>query len=145
MKNIKHIVALAILFMISNKVISQNDSLVILEEEIEIEDDTSKIYIFVKQMPEFPGGLTALRRWIGTHLNYPAVSRENGIQGTVYIRFEVKKDGTIGKVQIQKGVDPNFDKEVVNMIKSLPKFTPGEQNGKKVNVWFSVPINVHPD
>lgn len=114
------------------------DDEVDIEEEEEVEED--KIFIHVKNMPEFPGGTLALRKWIGKHVNYPAVARENGIQGTVYLRFEVKKNGQVGQVQMQKGVDPLLDDEAKKVIQSLPKFKPGEQNGRKVRVWFSIPV-----
>jgi len=113
------------------------------EEEVDIEEEEEeedKIFIHVKNMPAFPGGITALRRWIGSHVNYPAVARENGIQGTVYLRFEVTKTGKVGRVEMQKGVDPLLDDEAIKVIKKLPKFKPGEQNGRKVNVWFSIPV-----
>jgi len=113
------------------------------EEEVEIEEEEEeedKIFIHVKNMPEFPGGIMALRRWIGNNVNYPAVARENGIQGTVYLRFEVTKSGKVGRVEMQKGVDPLLDNEALKVIKKLPKFKPGEQNGRKVNVWYSIPV-----
>ncbi len=99
------------------------------------------IFIYVKNMPEFPGGVVALKRFIAEHINYPKVARENGIDGTVFLRFEVTKTGNIGKVEIQKGVHPLLDNEAIRVIKSLPKFKPGEQkNGKKVSVWYSIPV-----
>ena len=108
-----------------------------LEEIVEEED---KIFIYVKNMPEFPGGKLALRRYVSDHVVYPAVARENGIEGTVFLRFEVTKTGKIGRVELQKGVDPLLDDEAMRVIKDLPKFKPGEQNGKKVNVWYSIPV-----
>jgi len=110
----------------------------ILEETEEEPDD--KIFIYVKNMPEFPGGKLALRKYVAEHVVYPAIARENGIEGTVFLRFEVTKTGKIGKVELQKGVDPLLDDEAIRVIKGLPKFTPGEQNGKKVNVWYSIPV-----
>lgn len=114
------------------------------DEEIDLEDTEEepedKIFIYVKNMPEFPGGQLALRKYISDHVVYPAVARENGIEGTVFLRFEVTKKGTVGKVELQKGVDPLLDDEAIRVIKKLPKFTPGEQNGKKVNVWYSIPV-----
>ncbi len=103
-------------------------------------DFGNETYIYVKHMPEFPGGVIALKKFIAYNVKYPPEARNNGIQGTVFLRFEVTKFGTIGKVEIQKGVHPLLDKEAIKVIKSLPKFTPGEQNGKKVNVWYSIPI-----
>ncbi len=113
------------------------------EEMIEIEeiteDEEDRIYIYVETMPEFPGGNIALRRFIAEHIEFPIM--EGSVYGTVYLRFEVKKTGDIGTVQIQKGVDPFLDKEAERVIKLLPNFIPGEQNGKKVNVWYSIPIS----
>jgi len=111
----------------------------IIEDIPEFEVDTT--YVFTKNMPEYPGGILALRRWIGKNVNYPAIARESGIAGTVFLRFEVTKTGSIGKIELQKGVDPIIDKEAINVIKKLHKFKPGMHNGKKVNVWFSIPIS----
>jgi len=114
------------------------------DEEINLEETEEepedKIFIYVKNMPEFPGGKLALRRYVAEHVVYPAVARENGIEGTVFLRFEVTRSGAVGKVELQKGVDPLLDDEAVRVIKGLPKFKPGEQNGKKVNVWYSIPV-----
>ncbi len=114
------------------------------EEDINLEEtndeEEDQIFIYVKNMPEFPGGVVALKRYIAEHVNYPAVARENGIEGTVFLRFEVTKTGKVGKVELQKGVDPLLDQEAIKVIKSLPRFKPGEQNGKKVSVWYSIPV-----
>ncbi len=114
------------------------------EEEVELEtveeEPEDKIFIHVTNMPEFPGGVNALRKWIGKNVIYPTVAKENGIQGTVYLKFEVKRDGRIGQVIKQKGVDPLLDDEAIKVVKKLPKFKPGEQNGKKVNVWYTLPV-----
>ena len=91
----------------------------------------------------FPGGIKALQRFVGNHVNYPAVARENNIQGTVYLRFEVTKKGTIGRIEV---LNPNIDNLLqdasTDVIKILPKFKPGMHEGKKVNVWFSIPISL---
>lgn len=112
----------------------------VIELEETVEEPEDKIFIYVKNMPEFPGGKLALRKYVAEHVVYPAVARENGIEGTVFLRFEVTKSGTIGKVELQKGVDPLLDDEAIRVIKDLPKFKPGEQNGKRVNVWYSIPV-----
>jgi protein TonB len=104
------------------------------------DDQGDQIYVYVKNMPEFPGGDLALRKWIAQHINYPHEAKENGIEGTVYLRFEVTKTGAVGKVEIDKGADPLLDKEALSVIKELPNFKPGEQNGKKVNVWYTIPV-----
>lgn len=95
---------------------------------------------FASIMPEFPGGQKALISWIGSHVVYPPLAIENNIEGTVYLRFVVNKQGEVSNVEIQRGVDPILDKEAVRVIKSLPKFKPGIQSGRPVSVWMSVPI-----
>lgn len=107
------------------------------EEEEEADD---QVFVIVEKMPVFPGGQVALRRYIAENINYPVVAQENDIQGTVYLRFVVLRNGSIGEVQVQRGVDPLLDEEAVRVIESLPKFTPGRQGGRTVNVWFSVPV-----
>ena len=97
--------------------------------------------VYAEQMPEFiAGGEAGLRQYIAEHIEYPELAQENDIQGTVYIRFVVTKTGTIGDVQVVRGVDPLLDEEAVRVVKSLPKFKPGMQGGRPVPVWFSVPI-----
>ncbi|MEA2042622.1 MAG: energy transducer TonB [Bacteroidota bacterium] len=115
-------------------------------EEIEIvnieenEEEDTQVFVVVEKMPEFKGGQLALRKYIAENMEYPVVAQENDIQGTVYIRFVVKKNGKVGEVQLQRGVDPLLDDEAIRVIKTLPDFTPGRQGGKPVNVWFSVPV-----
>ncbi len=106
------------------------------EEEVEEE-----IFMVVEKMPEFPGGDLGLRKYIATHVKYPNVARESGIEGKVYLRFCVTSTGAVSKVSVLRSVDPLLDKEAVRVIKSLPKWTPGEQRGRKVSVWYTVPIN----
>lgn len=102
--------------------------------------EEDKIYSYVEQMPVFPGGDAALLKYITDHLHYPSVSQENGTQGRCMVRFVVTTDGTIGDVQLLSHVDTYCDREAVRVIKSLPKFIPGRQQGKAVNVWYQVPV-----
>lgn len=97
-------------------------------------------YQKVDVMPVFPGGDVALLKYIGDSTRYPKDAKEKGIQGKVIARFVVKKDGSISDVSILKGVNPSLDNEAMRVIKTLPKFTPGKLNGKKVPVWFMIPI-----
>jgi protein TonB len=105
------------------------------------EEEEAQIFFIVEKMPEFPGGELGLRKYIATHVKYPNIARENNIQGKVYIRFCVTSAGKVEKVSIARGVDPILDKEATRVVKALPKWKPGEQRGKKVNVWYTVPIN----
>lgn len=102
--------------------------------------DEPEPVIFAEQMPEFPGGIDALKRYIAEHIVYPQMAQENDIQGTVYLRFVVTSKGKVGDVQIIRGVDPLLDEEAKRVVKQLPAFKPGMQGGRPVPVWYSVPI-----
>jgi len=106
------------------------------EEEVDV-----KIFVIVEKMPEFPGGDLELRKYIAQNIKYPNIARENDIQGKVYVRFVVTEKGTVENVQIARGVDPLLDQEAIRVVESLPTWKPGEQGGKKVKVWYTVPIN----
>jgi len=99
------------------------------------------IYTKVDKMPKFKDGDIALRKFVATNVKYPKVAIKNKIEGTVYVKFVVDKTGKVGKIEIQKGVSKELDKEAKRVIRSLPNFEkPGYKNGKTVNVWFSMPI-----
>jgi periplasmic protein TonB len=113
---------------------------------IEEEDNSgnageSEIFVIVEDMPEFPGGEVALRKWIAEHIKYPVIAAENGIQGKVYVQFVVDKDGGISNARVARGVDPSLDQEALRVVNSLPKWKPGMQRGKPVRVSYTVPIN----
>jgi protein TonB len=98
-------------------------------------------YQKVDVMPVFPGGDEALLKFISDSTHYPIDAKEKGIQGKVITRFMVKKDGSVSDVSILRSVSPSLDNEAIRVVKLLPKFTPGKLNGKKVPVWFMVPIS----
>lgn len=108
------------------------------EEE---EEEEAQVFFIVEDMPEFPGGEMALRTYIANAIKYPVIAQENGIQGKVYVTFVVGKDGSVTNATIARGVDPSIDKEALRVINSLPKWKPGKQRGKPVNVSYTVPIN----
>jgi protein TonB len=105
------------------------------------EDTTSTPYAVVEQMPEFPGGEAALQRYLHTSVKYPNIAMENGIQGKVYVGFVVERNGSISNVRIARGVDASLDKEAMRVVKLMPKWIPGKQNGEPVRVSFTAPIN----
>ncbi|ALO16283.1 hypothetical protein L21SP5_02660 [Salinivirga cyanobacteriivorans] len=117
--------------------IEQTD--IMIEEEVEEEEP--EIFMVVEQMPEFPGGQAELFKYISQNIQYPAIAKENGIQGKVFIQFVVGKDGSITNVTVLRGVDPSLDKEAVRVVKNMPKWKPGKQRGKPVYVRYQVPIN----
>ena len=99
-----------------------------------------EVFTYVEQMPVFPGGEAALMKFIHDNLKYPAVSLEEGVQGTVMLRFVVLENGSVGDVQILKSLDTYCDREAKRVVQALPRFTPGRQQGKPVKVWFQLPI-----
>jgi len=116
------------------------DSIVYVEPitpEIPVED---KVFISVEEKPEYPGGATALFRYISENLNYPIEAQRYNIQGRVTLQFVVNPDGSIGKIEILSSIDPLLDNEAIRVVKTLPKFKPGKQGGVPVKVWFSLPV-----
>ena len=105
------------------------------EEKVE-----EKPYTMVEQMPEFPGGQAELLKYIHDNLRYPTIAQENGVQGKVYVRFVVSATGNVEDVTVMRSLDPSCDKEAIRVIKSLPKWIPGKQNGRNVPVYYTVPI-----
>ncbi|MFV0266403.1 MAG: TonB family protein [Draconibacterium sp.] len=104
-------------------------------------EDTDNVFFIVEDMPEFPGGDLALRKYIANVVKYPVLAQENGIQGKVYVTFVVGKDGYIKDARIARGVDPVLDKEALRVVNTLPQWKPGKQKGKFVDVSYTVPIN----
>ena len=95
------------------------------------------VYHRVEQMPTFPGGEAALKKYIESHIQYPPNAIKNHVIGCVLVKFVVDKTGKVGATKVVLSVDKELDKEAVRVIKSLPKFTPGSQNGKAVSVWYT--------
>ncbi len=113
---------------------------VVVADEEE-EEESAEVFFIVEDMPEFPGGELALRKYIANAIKYPVIAQENGIQGKVYVTFVVGKDGKVSNAAIARGVDPSLDKEALRVVNQLPKWKPGKQRGKAVNVSYTVPIN----
>lgn len=108
----------------------------------EEEEDDDAVYVVVETMPEFPGGQQALFKYLSENVKYPVIAQKNGIQGRVICQFVVNKDGSIVEVEVvRSGGDPSLDKEAVRVIKSMPKWKPGQQRGKPLRVKYTVPIN----
>ena len=90
-------------------------------------------------MPEYPGGIDSLFKYINSELRYP--NNEVDVQGRVICRFVVEKDGSLNQINVVRSLEKSYDKEVVKLIQNMPKWIPGKHNGKNVNVWFILPIN----
>lgn len=93
--------------------------------------------VLAEKMPSFNGNISS---WLASHLQYPAVAAENGIEGRVIVRFVVAKDGSITNASIIKSVSPSLDGESLRVVRSMPKWNPGINKGKPAAVWFSLPV-----
>ncbi len=102
--------------------------------------EETKVFDVVEQMPSFPGGPQALFEYLSSHIKYPVVAEENGVQGRVIVTFVVERDGSITDVKVAKSVDPSLDKEAQRVVKSMPHWIPGKQNGTAVRVKYTVPV-----
>ena len=100
----------------------------------------TKVFDVVEEMPSFPGGHAALMSYLNSNTKYPVVAQENGVQGRVIISFVVERDGSISDVKVARSVDPSLDREAQRVVKSMPRWTPGKQNGQTVRVKYTVPV-----
>jgi TonB family protein len=97
-------------------------------------------YSVVENMPEFPGGEAALRAYLKESIQYPEALIKKGVGGTVFVTYEVFKDGSIRDAKVLRGVHPLIDAEAIRVINAMPLWKPGEQRGKPVRVQFTLPI-----
>lgn len=111
-----------------------------IKKNASTENPQEDIFVVVEEMPQYPGGETALMDFINKNLEYPKEAKAKNIQGRVICRFEVKADGSIGYVSVLKAIDPLLDAEAIRVLKLMNGWKPGMQGGKPVNVWYSVPI-----
>ena len=98
------------------------------------------VFDVVEVMPQFPGGQIAMLQYLMKNIKYPEQAMKEGIQGRVTVRFIVEKDGSISDVKPVLSVHPLLNKEAVRVVESMPKWTPGKQNGKPVRVRFNLPV-----
>ena len=108
------------------------------EEKPEVEN---KVFEVVEQMPSFPGGPSALMKYLSENIKYPVVAQENGVQGRVVVSFVVERDGSITDVKVARSVDPSLDREAMRVVRSMPHWIPGKQNGSAVRVKYNVPVS----
>lgn len=100
---------------------------------------------WVKNMPEFPGGEKQLYNFLGKHLKYPDIAQEIGLEGKIYVQFVVEKDGSITNVNVINDIGGGCGKEAARVVKLMPKWSPGMQNGRKVRVRYTLPFNFELD
>lgn len=116
--------------------VAQSDE--VKESDTNLED---KIYSIVEHDPEFPGGMEGLYQWLATNVKYPEHAKENGIQGRVVVKFVIEKDGSVSDVRIMRSPNDELSEEAIRVVKAMPKWKAGRQNGKKVRVQYMLPIN----
>ena len=119
---------------------TEADEVIEIVEEVEPEPVTEDVYTVVEKMPSFPGGEAKLYEYLGENIKYPLMAKESGVQGKVYIQFVVEKDGSITEVNVARGIGGGCDKEALRVTAEMPKWSPGEQRGKKVRVKYTLPI-----
>jgi len=119
----------------------RNDIAVNTNESEEKKEVANKVFDVVEQMPSFPGGNEALMKFLQESVKYPVVAQENGVQGRVVVSFVVERDGSITDVKVVRSVDPSLDKEATRVVKSMPHWIPGKQNGAAVRVKYNVPVS----
>ena len=102
--------------------------------------ENNQIVDYVEQMPIYPGGEKEMMDFLYKNLNYPVVDLELGTEGTVRVRFVVEKDGSIGNVEIIRPLSVNCDREAIRVIKKMPTWIPGKQNGVAVRVYYNLPV-----
>jgi protein TonB len=104
------------------------------------ETSVPETFLVVEQMPEFPGGINEMMRYLARNTIYPPIAFDNDITGTVQVSFVINTDGKVVEVALAKGADRYLDKEALRVVNTMPAWKPGKQNGKKVRVKFTVPI-----
>jgi len=106
-----------------------------------IEKADNMVFSAVEVQPEFPGGEAALVKFLQTKLRYPALAKENGVQGKVFIQFVVQKDGNLDDMKVLREPGSGLGDEALRVLSESPKWRPGIQNGLPVNVQYTIPVN----
>ncbi len=117
-----------------------HEQVVVKEPEPEVKHEPEKIFVAVEQPAEFPGGQAAMMKWLSNNIRYPENAQANGISGRVVVKFVVEKDGSIGQPTIVRGVDRDLDQEALRVVKRMPKWQPGKNNGQAVRSYFNLPV-----
>jgi len=124
-----------------------NEAVVVQEEVAEVEkvevievEESKPVFTIVEEMPTFPGGEAERVKFLRDNVVYPQQASENGIQGTVYVAFVVDSKGNVTDVKIIRGIGGGCDEEALRVVKMMPQWHPGKQNGKSVRVYYNMPI-----
>ena len=124
--------------VIDEQTVEQMEEMAAKQDKVAKEN--AEVYDMVEQAPQFPGGPQALMKWIGENVRYPVAAQEAGVQGRVICQFVIQADGTVGETKILRGVSPELDAEALRIVKAMPAWTPGMQDGQAVNVRYTLPV-----
>ena len=102
--------------------------------------DSDGVYLMPDQMPEFPGGMQAMMKFLTTNIKYPVEAQKKGVSGRVIVQFVIMEDGTLDQAKVVRGIDPLLDEEALRVVKLMPKWKPGMDRGEAVKVRFTAPI-----
>jgi len=130
MKTIKWFITVAVLF-----------SAVLCQAQTSENKMKDGVYQEVEEMPEYPGGVTALTNDLIGAIKYPEEAKKNGVHGKVYVSFVVDEQGKVTDAKIARGVEPSLDKESLRVVNGLKTWKPGKEKGKAVKVAYTIPIN----
>ncbi len=111
-----------------------------LNQNKQVADEEETPFTVVEQSPDFPGGDAERIKFLKDNIKYPQMARESGIDGTVYVSFVVSRTGKISNIKVMRGIGGGCDEEAIRVIKSMPEWKPGKQNGQPVPVQFNMPI-----
>ena len=131
-------------FNISFKLLGYNESYPDQNTEKGVNDSVKwegRIYEVVEQMPHFPGGAASLMRYLSENIRYPIQAQMEGISGRVVVSFVVEPDGTFSDLRVIRSVDPILDKEALRVVRDMPRWIPGKQDGKPVRARYNVPVS----
>lgn len=124
----------------ADKFTAVKEQVVVVEEPKVEKHEPEQIFVAVEQPAEFKGGMGALMKWLGNNIRYPEAAQQNGVQGRVVVKFVVEKDGSVSQPTILKGVDKDLDQEAIRVVKRMPKWQPGKNNGQPVRSYFQLPV-----
>ena len=133
-------------FTISGDIVTKLKNKIMTDEDIDVKVtevgcvDNDSIYEICQVMPQFPGGERAMMEFMASNVHYPEEAKEKGIEGRVFVNFVVEKDGSVTEVKVRKGIGKLCGEEAVRVVKAMPKWTPGMQDGKPVRVHYNVPF-----
>ena len=143
-ENLVTMIVILLMMTVGNIACAQNVPLIIdpdkVDQYLAERKDTINVYDCVEQMPSFPGGTQKLKEFIEENLRYPKELEESCVQGRVIVRFIVERNGKLSNVKVVKSVHPALDKEAIRIVKLMPRWIPGRQNGITVRVKCYIPI-----